>query len=756
METKQQIILTYANDFVDATKRLEHEISEALMRAVGALRAGRYNALQTLDDEKSFYGAPFFPGYLAALFKKGNCVSLLWVGEEANAIEWTKNHQIWFNAERKEISVVVTPEKSLETLRGAQKPCKNAQAPALFAKVKDDELLKLGVGRERLELVRQVGTLDELEAIKTAFSNATYNALHFLGEGEKYDDVLGFYFEERLQEASSDADDRPDANRLAEAAKLAEAAAKSDENAAKPETWDMAQLSEAIKSEGSRSQFRVVEGETELREACNGSLEKWRCFLHPEQRKLAYHDFKGPVRVLGDAGTGKTVVALHRVKYLVEKYRDPKDRVLLTTFTRNLARDLKELLGKICTDEQMKRVDVKNISAWANSFVKKQGYAYNVDRDGSLLKQCWLEAYEQRKTDDYSLNFYQDEYALVLQPQSVASFEKYKRAKRIGRGKALLRKDKEALWPVFEEFLALVAERKIKSYDELYRDAADMMNKQPKDDHVYPYRAIVVDETQDLGLTAYQMLRAAVCKDENDLFFVGDARQRIYGYKSSLSEAGINIRGRGRKLRTNYRTTRETYELASRIMSGVEYDDLDGGADSQTRCDSLTTGEEPEILVCKSFEDELTYTREILESIRKLERGEGRSGSLRNVCIVGRRLQDYQKFMNALSEEYGALEVTQDDSWLDEERPGVRFATIHRVKGLEFDYMIVVEANKDVLPLKSALDQCDRTDPAALDLAQKKERALLYVALTRARKRVYALAAGELSEFFDAARNAAQ
>jgi superfamily I DNA/RNA helicase len=91
-----------------------------------------------------------------------------------------------------------------------------------------------------------------------------------------------------------------------------------------------------------------------------------------------------------------------------------------------------------------------------------------------------------------------------------------------------------------------------------------------------PYRAVIPDEAPDMSAEAFRLIRVLVPKGENDIFIVGDAHQRIYGHRVSLGKCGIDIRGRGRKLKINYRTTEEIKRFVTRLLEGRAVDDLDG------------------------------------------------------------------------------------------------------------------------------------------------------------------------------------
>ncbi|MDD3590403.1 MAG: UvrD-helicase domain-containing protein [Thermoguttaceae bacterium] len=703
--------------------------------------------LEELKGRKYYYSARVDQDYRIILYRRDEVFLFLWVDKHDAAYAWAEKNRICYD-EANRVVGVVSITGSVAAAPEPAKPVKPAPPKIprvfnkIFAKFGREKLAALGVTEDVMNKILGIDTLDELVALKDALTPLTYEALSFLGGNEAYEDVLELYREQLTgaehEEEGESEESEPEESKPEER--------KPDAAAAPEEEWDIDEFAKALTDATSRAQFWTPKDEKELRDALYMPLETWRLFLHPAQRKFAERSYNGPVRVLGSAGTGKTVVVVHRAKFLAEEvFTAPEDRILVTTFTRNLANDLEALLKSICSPEAMKRIEVRNISSWAVRYVRKEGYSFNIDYDGKLSEQEWDEAYVLKPDAlELSKQFFVDEYALVVQPQNIDTFDQYKIASRVGRGKPLGRKAKEGVWRVISEFRARMIEKKIKTYDELYRDVAIMLADEKN--RTFKYRAIVVDEAQDFSFTAYQMLRQMVDEGPNDLFLVGDARQRIYGYQSALSAAGINIRGRGHKLRVNYRTTQQTYEFASRIMSGTEYDDLDGELDPLNACCSLTSGVDPVVVCEKTEAEEQERVVDILRGIRESERSEGRAGDLHNVCVVARRTEIVEKYAKVL-DEFAPIRIGADDVSISETTPGVRLASVHRVKGLEFDYIVLVEAKEGVIPLVAALENCDQDDSVAKELAEKKERSLLYVALTRARKAVFVTANGKLSPF---------
>lgn len=279
----------------------------------------------------------------------------------------------------------------------------------------------------------------------------------------------------------------------------------------------------------------------------NSPLAQWRVFLHPTQRKLAQGDRSGPMRVLGGAGTGKTVLAMHRARWLAEQRATTEKKVLFTTFTRNLAADIEENLKTLCSPTVMQKIEVKNLDAWVHGFLRRHKYEHKIiyNRKRDEAAEAWQRALTLQDTSTaFPPGFYEEELERVVLAQGVSSRDDYRLAKRTGRGTVLTRGKRDAIWPVFKEYRAQLASRKLKEVDDAYRDAAVLLHDMPQ-----PYSSIIVDETSDFGPQALRLLRAIVPNGPNDLFFVGDGHQRIYTRnRASMSASGINIKGRSRKL----------------------------------------------------------------------------------------------------------------------------------------------------------------------------------------------------------------
>ncbi len=616
---------------------------------------------------------------------------LLWVDHHDEAYAWARNKKCEINPKTGAIQVfdiVTTP---------VVEPA--AQDFVLFAELTDEGLIELGVPEEQIPFVRSIGDAQEFYAKKGSFASDTFEALSWVVEGIPVDEVIELFKEEK------------------EGSKPAE------------------NLADALESPLSLKSFVVVEGEEELRRIMAEPLEKWRVFLHPTQRKVVNKNYSGSARVLGGAGTGKTVVAMHRAKHLAAGLKD-KERILFTTYTANLASDIKDNLRKICTLDEIRRIDVINLDAWVSQFLREHGYPAEIAYD-EKADNLWEEAVTGTDfSGEFPVSFYEEEYNRVVVAQEAFSLEKYVKASRTGRGTRLDRKKRMQIWKVFEAYQNLMKEKQVRDINTAMYECRLLIEKTSSETR---YRHVIVDEGQDLSANAFRLLRSIAGEEhENDIFIVGDAHQRIYKNKAALSKCGINIRGRSSVLRINYRTTEEIRKAAFALLNGISFDDLDDSFDTGDRCQSLTHGSVPEIIATANANEEFEA---ILAKIKGLIDG---GVSAKNICVVVRThklLDDYiAHFTSSGIRCYEIKGNKADDRGLD----GIRVATMHRVKGLEFQYVFVVAANNRIIPLASAIDH---TDSVSEQETMTAEKCLLYVALTRAQKGAYISGYGKMSEF---------
>ncbi len=327
------------------------------------------------------------------------------------------------------------------------------------------------------------------------------------------------------------------------------------------------------------------------------------CISGPSQRKLVESPANRPVRVLGGAGTGKTVVAMHRARWLSQRLADkPGKKVLFTTFTRNLAADIRANLQRLCTREEMARIDVVNVDAWMSDQLKRHGYDFRVvyDSDEGRCK-CWNSALQQAPAElGLPDNFYAEEWQRVVQPNAVYTREEYLKVSRVGRGTALSR----IQWAKSGQSLKNSEHKwRVPNCAKWAMPCMRLLFCLKKNRFNYLI-AVLWSMKLKISVPRHLLLFAGLVPSPNNLFIVGDGHQRIYRNKVVLGQCGINVRGRrSKKLKINYRTTEETRQFAVGLLTGVKVDNLDGEADTSNDYLSLLHGEKPMITHAADLEE---------------------------------------------------------------------------------------------------------------------------------------------------------
>lgn len=658
------------------------------------------------DDYRAIVRAP----------ERGNVFLLLWIDHHDEAYRWAEGKQVEVHPKTGTIqffdvdaaSAAVTAAEEDEPPSGTRSPPGEQafEEKRLFSSFTDEQLFTGGVPLALLPAVRAVHTEEDLDRLIPHLPQEAADLLTGLAAGYDYDAVL-----EQILEATTVAPEEP---------------------------VDPRDIDQALQRESSQREFRLLDENFDLDKALSYPLDVWRVYLHPSQRKIVEAHTKGPLRLTGGAGTGKTVVAMHRAAFLVRKvFQGPDDRILVTTFTTNLAHDIRENLGKLLEPEELTRVDVVNIDAWAGEFLASRGKALRL-ATRKHQEDAWRGALDVYGVDGFDLRFCRSEWEAVIQAQGIRDVEGYVRAVRHHRGQPLSRAERRKLWDVFSEYRANLQAAGVTEAIDILRAAREELDANPL---ARPYRSVIVDETQDMNPEALRLIRAlAGPEGPNDLLLVGDAHQRIYGRAAPLSQSGINIRGRrSRELRLNYRTTAAICRWSLQTLGEEEFDDLDDGKASRKGYVSLRQGERP---VVRHFEHLAAERAFLVAEIRQLLQ----QGHLPDeICVVARTNK-------LLEDSYGpALAAAGIDfELLQKQRPRsgtVRLATMHRVKGLEFPVVFVAAVNAGLMPL--ATPDLTSDDPLLAAQATRQERCLLYVATSRARDRLYVTSYGDRSEFLD-------
>lgn len=641
-------------------------------------------------------------GYRAIAFEVGRDIMFVHVNEHDKAYRWASGRRIKLDPETNRIRVVEEIDVAQETVAPA-----SVSEPRLFEKVADARLRGLGVAEESLPAVRLITTIEALDEAEDTLDPLTYQVLYAVAAGYDDEEIRA------LTGLGTDAETTP------------------------ATTGQDLSFGQLLETEQSRQTIFIPENEAELRRVFEEGLEGWRVFLHPEQRKIAYRDYSGPAMVRGGAGTGKTVVAMHRAKYLADEIgKDPTragQRVLLTTFTTSLAHDIEQNLRTLCPehlDARPPRIEVINLDRWVSQFLKRKNFEREVAFFGEArerLDQIWQEVFDDHELPEgLTEAFVRAEWAQIVQAKGLTDQKSYLKASRAGRGTPLDRRKRAVLWDLFADYRARMISDRLAEPDDAYREATEILHAEAPN---LPYISVIVDEAQDMGEQAFRLVRAIVPEsptgDRNSLFIVGDAHQRIYARRASMSGCGISVRGRSKRLRLNYRTTQEIRAWAVSVLEGVSVDDLDEGTDTLRGYVSLLHGVAPQLVACASETEEL---ERLAAWVKGLPADQVNLSAIGVLCA---RRADFDRVQGAL-QAAGIPSVILNSGADDRSRDGVRISTMHRAKGLEFFAVAIPFLAEDAFPplgaLRTAVDAADREDIIT------QHRSLLHVAATRAKK----------------------
>lgn len=685
------------NDFLDAYARIPRAQQKKVREFMEKFQANpkapsiNYEKIHAVKDDK-VRTVRIDQKYRAVILHpdKGDVYILTWVDNHDEAMAWAKKRTFEINPVTGALQVINVTEVQQAVQPGTGKK----KAAGLLAQFEDDLLLSFGVPVVLLPAVQAVRTPEDLLTLNQHLPAECAEALMWLAEGIPPDEVR---------------------------------TAVIGREKAKVDTSDLAA---ALQHPDSRRRFVTIESDKDLTAILDAPLEKWRVFLHPSQEKLVSKCFNGPAKVTGSAGTGKTVVAMHRARNLAAKVFSAQDaRILFTTYTANLAQNVEDILKTFCP-ECSERIEVVHLHAWAVRFMKDQGIAFNI-ASGEDQERSWAQALLDAGESAFDIGFLRQEWEQVVQGNSLETLTEYLQVPRTGRGRTLTRPQRGRVWKVFEQYLDALKDNGQQEWVQAIRTTRRYLEeKKPS----LPYRAVVLDEAQDFHVEEWKLIRALVPPGANDLFLVGDAHQRIYGRKVALSKCGINVQGRSSRLRINYRTTEQIRAWATAMLRDVAVDDLDGEREEERGYKSLLAGTKPEVHSFASRQEEQDFLGERLTALLK-------DRSPEQICLVARTTKMVKEDYEPMLKKFGIKSTVLEKS---KEGAGVRLATMHRVKGLEFPVMVLAGINSKTIPIRLASVE---NDPTLQAEHEERERSLLFVAATRARDQLIVTSWGTPSPF---------
>jgi len=477
--------------------------------------------------------------------------------------------------------------------------------------------------------------------------------------------------------------------------------------------------------------FRVVADVAELERALDYPWEKWSVFLHPAQHELAERDYAGPTRVAGSAGTGKTVVALHRAAHLARA--NPGARVLVTTFSLTLARMLSQKLRRLVgTDAELAaRIVVRAIDEVGIELYERSLGTPKIPTPG-MMRTLLAALSKEVGGHTFSDRFLLQEWIEVVDAWRLTSWEAYRDVARLGRKTRLGEKQRATLWQIFEKAHATLHERGLFTLPMVFAAVVEDL----KVGGSPPFDFAVVDEAQDVNVPQLQFLAALAGDRRNGLFFTGDLGQRIFQTPFSWKALGVDVRGRSHTLRINYRTSHQIRRQADRLL-GKEIADVDGIVEERRGTISVFNGAEPEVMVLESERNEQeAIGRWIGELIAKGVQPE-------EIAVFVRSEGEIPRARQAVAA--AGLIATTPEAGVDPEPGKVPVMPMHMAKGLEFRDVVVAACDDEIVPLQSRIESV--VDDSDLEEVYNTERHLLYVACTRARDHLLVTGVKPASEF---------
>lgn len=685
---------SFFDKFTDLPRNVQQQVRDfqKKFRRNSQSSAIHLEPISTFKDS-SLRSARVCEGYRAIVGSLGNDnFMLLYVDKHDKAYRWAQNKTMIWNEYTQTCQIIpISIEEPSPVQESVSKEEKESASP--LSAITDEQLLAIGVPTELIPLVRTINNFDDLDKAEDKLPQDTFENIFDIMDGEDVQKIIDTVIEGKAKDGE-----------------------------------------DSLLSNNNRRRFIEVTDDDELTRVMGEGMEKWQLFLHPSQRKLVNSEYKGSVKVSGSAGTGKTIAAIHRLKYLTEK---ENAQVLFTTYTRALLDNLKVLVGKMDLNKnhyELQNIDKVVLEVARQYHIIPEGYRVLDYQGDDKSLELWSEVLDNN-ISEFDEKFLYAEYIDVIIYNNIREKKAYLLQARTGRTKPVSRKQRVEIWNLKEEYEKLKEERRVVDRLELFNMAANYM----KENNVHPFTNVIADEFQDFTSPELRFLRQLVAEGANDLFLTGDPYQRIYaGRKVNFTSAGINIRGkRSMKLKVNYRTTEEIKRMAVSVIKGEKYDDLDGGEENNKGYISLVHGEKPTYIIFNSSDIE---AKNVLDFIKECEEG---GIALKDICVASRTRQLYKDVEDLLHRsDIKYCEIKNGDR--NGDKVGVSFCTFYSLKGLEYRVVILVGVNERSMPSRST----DKRPFIQLDIVEKKEflqsiKSLLYVAITRARQLVYITGVGE-------------
>jgi superfamily I DNA/RNA helicase/mRNA-degrading endonuclease RelE of RelBE toxin-antitoxin system len=679
-----------ADTFVDSLAKLNNQEQKAVKTTVFDLQINPTNPglnFHKLDraQDPNFASVRVNRDIRLIVHRSPKSLLVCYVDHHDNAYRWAQSRKLATHPKTGAAQLVEIRE-SVQEIIIPHYVTKERVKPALFASTPEDDLLGYGIPPEWLGDVRKADE-DSLLDLADHLPGEAAEALLELATG-------GTPSSPALAEVITDPFEHPDALR----------------------------------------RFRVMDDVDELSRALEYPWEKWAIFLHPEQRKIVKKDYTGPARVSGSAGTGKTVVALHRALHLAKT--NESSRVLLATFSETLANALKTKLRLLLHNKPKYS---EQIEVYAMNAIAERIYRLNFGKKAHIVKQARIqellfEAAQKVGEDAFSPRFLFTEWEQVVDAWQLNTWESYRDVRRLGRKTRLPENRRVVLWEIFEHVRTVLKEEGLLTYPALFGEVTTLYEK----DRESSFNFIVVDESQDINIPQLKFLAALGKNDPDSLFFAGDLGQRIFQQPFSWKSLGVDIRGRSKTLRINYRTSHQIRMQADKLLD-QSLSDVDGIIEERRNTISIFNGPAPILESFENPEAEIAFISQwISDRLNEGVEPEEIGVFVRSEAELNRA----KSVVKATDTSYKVLDAKTSTT-----SGYISLCTMHLVKGLEFRAVAVMACDDEIIPSQSRIAKA--AEMSDLEDVYHTERHLLYVACTRARDQLLVTSVEPASEFLD-------
>lgn len=679
-----------SDTFTDSLAKLTNQEQKAVKTTAFDLQLNpkssglRFHKLDRTKD-RNFWSVSVDMDIRIIVHKTAASLMLCYVDHHDDAYAWASKRKIERHPKTGAAQLVEVRERIEEITIQTPVIQPPQQKPLLYGEVPDDDLLAYGIPTDWLDDVR-LATEDTLFDLAEHLPQEAVEALLELATGGKPNQPTTI-------SADSDPFTHPDAQR----------------------------------------RFRVMSNQEELQRSLEYPWEKWTVFLHPAQRHLVERGHNGPARISGSAGTGKTIVALHRAVFLARQHSDAK--ILLTTFSQALANALKLKLERLIGNEPdiCDRIAISSIRGIARELYEAELGEPNIV-ETEWLKSKLIGIANQTDNHSFTPTFLWGEWNDVVDAWQLETWEAYRNVQRLGRKTRIGGKQREILWSIFRQLWDILDQRKQITWAGLFRHVTDHLTEAD----TFPFDYAIVDEAQDLGIAELRFLAKLGTYHPDSLFFTGDLGQRIFQQPYSWKSLGVNIRGRSQTLKINYRTSHQIRQQADRLLPS-SIADVDGNIEERRNTVSVFNGPTPEIEICDDADAEIQLVSEWIAN--RLTHGIQPD----EIGVFVRSEEQMHRAIEAIKQA-GANPTELDDQVIPAQG-AVAVSTMHLAKGLEFRCVAVIACDDEILPLQERIETI--SDEADLEEVYNTERHLLYVACTRARDQLLITGVDPASEFLD-------